>query len=141
MTPAFRFTPDCMAAPALFACSSIAAFSFCYRTENMSELSCDGIPPGKMEADAQWYPFVMVTKPDDWRRPCHQLPDLSYHQTDLAHALHTRRDSHDERHLNTLALLICGIVSARHVQFALIADHVPIRGARMKVSSPAFGAG
>jgi hypothetical protein len=43
---------------------------FCYRTENMSELSCDGIPPGKMEADAQWYPFVMVTKPDDWRRPC-----------------------------------------------------------------------
>jgi hypothetical protein len=46
----------------------------------------------------------------------------------LAHALHTRRDSHDERHLNTLALLICGIVSARHVQFALIADHVPIRG-------------
>jgi hypothetical protein len=32
----------------------------CYRTENMSELSCDGIPPGKMEADAQWYPFVMV---------------------------------------------------------------------------------
>jgi hypothetical protein len=46
----------------------------------------------------------------------------------LAHALHTRRDSHDEQHLNTLALLICGIVSARHVQFAQIADHVPIRG-------------
>ena len=46
----------------------------------------------------------------------------------LAHALHTRRDSHDEQHLNTLALLICGIVSARHVQFAQIADQVPIRG-------------
>lgn len=46
----------------------------------------------------------------------------------LAHALHTRRDSHDERHLNTLALLICGIVGTRHVQFAQIADHVPLRG-------------
>jgi DDE family transposase len=46
----------------------------------------------------------------------------------LAHALHTRRNSHDEQHLNTLALLICGIVSARHVQFAQLADHVPIRG-------------
>jgi hypothetical protein len=46
----------------------------------------------------------------------------------LAHALHTRRDSHDEQHLNTLALLICGIVGARHVQFAQIALHVPIRG-------------
>ena len=46
----------------------------------------------------------------------------------LAHALHARPDSHHERHLNTLALLICGIVGARHVQFAQIADHVPIRG-------------
>jgi hypothetical protein len=46
----------------------------------------------------------------------------------LAHALHARRDSHHEQHLNTLALLICGIVGARHVQFAQIADHVPIRG-------------
>lgn len=46
----------------------------------------------------------------------------------LAHALHTRRDSHDEQHLNTLALLICGIVGARHVQFAQIADYVPQRG-------------
>jgi hypothetical protein len=46
----------------------------------------------------------------------------------LAQALHTRRNSHHEQHLNTLALLICGIVSAQHVQFALIADHAPIRG-------------
>jgi hypothetical protein len=46
----------------------------------------------------------------------------------LAHALHTRRNSHDEQHLNTLALLICGIVSAQHVQFAQVAEHVPIRG-------------
>jgi Transposase DDE domain len=46
----------------------------------------------------------------------------------LAQVLHTRRDSHQEQHLNTLALLICGIVGARHVQFAHVADHAPIRG-------------
>jgi hypothetical protein len=46
----------------------------------------------------------------------------------LAQVLHTRRDSHREQHLNTLALLICGIVGAQHVQFAQIADHVPIGG-------------
>jgi hypothetical protein len=46
----------------------------------------------------------------------------------LAHALHARRGSHHEQHINTLALLICGIVGAGHVQFAQIAEHVPIRG-------------
>jgi len=46
----------------------------------------------------------------------------------LAQVLHTRRDSHQEQHLNTLALLICGIVGAQQVQFAQVADHVPIRG-------------
>src|SRR5512138_1298854 len=46
----------------------------------------------------------------------------------LAQVLHTRRDSHAEQHLNTLALLICGIVGAQHVQFAQIAEHVPLRG-------------
>ena len=46
----------------------------------------------------------------------------------LAQVLHTRRDSHQEQHLNTLAALICGIVGAQHVQFAQVADHVPIRG-------------
>ena len=46
----------------------------------------------------------------------------------LAQVLHTRRDSHQEQHLNTLALLICGIVGAQQVQFAHIANHVPIRG-------------
>jgi Transposase DDE domain len=45
----------------------------------------------------------------------------------LAQVLHTRRNSHQEQHLNTLALLICGIVAAQHVQFAQLADHVPIR--------------
>ena len=48
----------------------------------------------------------------------------------LAHVLHTRRGSHHEQHLNTLAALICGIVGAQHVQFAQIADHVPIRGCK-----------
>ena len=46
----------------------------------------------------------------------------------LAHALHIRRGSHRESHLNTLALLICGIVGSQHVQFAKIAQHMPIRG-------------
>jgi Transposase DDE domain len=45
----------------------------------------------------------------------------------LAHALHTRRNSHHEQHLNTLALLICGIVDAQSVQFDKIAAHAPIR--------------
>jgi hypothetical protein len=48
----------------------------------------------------------------------------------LAQVLHTRRNSHQEQHLNTLALLICGIVGAQHVQFAQVADHVPIRGCK-----------
>jgi hypothetical protein len=46
----------------------------------------------------------------------------------LAHALHTRRESHQEQHLNTLALLICFLVGANHVQFAQVADLVPLRG-------------
>lgn len=45
----------------------------------------------------------------------------------LAHVLHTRRNSHQEQHLNTLALLICGIVDAQHVQFDKLAAHAPIR--------------
>ena len=48
----------------------------------------------------------------------------------LAQTLHARPGSHHEQHINTLALLICGIVSAQHVQFAHIADHAPIRGAK-----------
>src|SRR6266496_3408240 len=46
----------------------------------------------------------------------------------LAQALHIRRGSHRESHLNTLALLICGIVGSQHVQFAKVAQHMPIRG-------------
>lgn len=46
----------------------------------------------------------------------------------LAQVLHTRANSHAEQHLNTLTLLICGIVGAQHVQFDTLASHAPIRG-------------
>jgi hypothetical protein len=46
----------------------------------------------------------------------------------LMQTLQARSGSHQEQHINTLALLICGIVGAQHVQFAQIADHAPIRG-------------
>ena len=45
----------------------------------------------------------------------------------LAQVLHTRANSHAEQHLNTLALLICGIVGAQHVQLDKLASHAPIR--------------
>src|SRR6266516_166879 len=48
----------------------------------------------------------------------------------LAQTLHARPGSDQEQHLNTLAVLICGIVGAQHVQFAQIADHAPIRGGK-----------
>lgn len=46
----------------------------------------------------------------------------------LMQTLHARVGGHQEQHINTLALLICGIVGAQHVQFAQIADHAPLRG-------------
>lgn len=46
----------------------------------------------------------------------------------LAQALHIRPGSHRESHVNTLALLICGIVGSQHVQFAKVAQHMPIGG-------------
>ena len=45
----------------------------------------------------------------------------------LAQTLHTRAGSHAEQHLNTLTLLICGIVGAQHVQLDKLASHAPIR--------------
>ena len=50
----------------------------------------------------------------------------------LALTLRTRPGSHQEQHLNTLAVMICGIVSARHVQFAQIADQARSVARRMK---------
>ena len=46
----------------------------------------------------------------------------------LMQTLQARSGSHQEQHINTLAVLICGIVDAQHVQFAQIADHAPLRG-------------
>jgi hypothetical protein len=46
----------------------------------------------------------------------------------LMQTLQARIGSHQEQHINTLAVLICGIVGAQHVQFARIADHAPLRG-------------
>lgn len=46
----------------------------------------------------------------------------------LTQTLKVRRDSHQEQHITPLALLMCGIGGAQHVQFAQIADHAPIRG-------------
>ena len=46
----------------------------------------------------------------------------------LMQTLQARAGGHQEQHINTLALLICGIVGAQHVQFAQIADHAPLRG-------------
>jgi hypothetical protein len=46
----------------------------------------------------------------------------------LMQTLQVRSGGHQEQHINTLALLICGIVGAQHVQFAHIAEHAPLRG-------------
>jgi hypothetical protein len=46
----------------------------------------------------------------------------------LMQTLQAQTGSHQEQHINTLALLICGIVGAQHVQFAQIADHAPLPG-------------
>jgi hypothetical protein len=45
----------------------------------------------------------------------------------LMQALRARGQSHQEQHINTLALLICGIVGAQHVQFAKVIEHAPFR--------------
>lgn len=39
-----------------------------------------------------------------------------------------RPSRHQEQHLTTLALFICGIVGSQHVQFAHVVQHMPIRG-------------
>jgi hypothetical protein len=74
---------------------------------------------------------VIATKRDDRRQenPMHiNFQTYRSIKRTLAYVLYTRRNSHLEQHLNTLALVICGIVDAQHVQFDKIAAHVPIRG-------------
>ena len=46
----------------------------------------------------------------------------------LMQTLQVRAGGHQEQHINTLALLICGIVAAQHVQLDKLASHAPIRG-------------
>lgn len=48
----------------------------------------------------------------------------------LLQTLPTRPNSHRERHLNTLAALICGIVGAQHSQLPKIASKAPSLGAK-----------
>jgi hypothetical protein len=48
----------------------------------------------------------------------------------LRQTLPARRNSHHEKHLNTLAALICGIVGAQHTQLPKIASRAPSLGAK-----------
>src|SRR5262245_57929621 len=48
----------------------------------------------------------------------------------LLQALPTNGSGHREKHLNTLAALICGIVGAQHTQLPKIASKVPGLGAK-----------
>jgi hypothetical protein len=45
----------------------------------------------------------------------------------LVQAFRVRRQSHQECYVLTLALLICGIVGSRYVQFAKVVEHAPFR--------------
>ena len=103
-------------------------YKFCYRTENMSENWARGHSD---DLQKSWCAARILTS-----LPHHQTGGLTMHPNfrdyrtikgTLAHALHIR-GGHQESHLNTLALLICGIVGSQHVQFAKIAQHMPIRG-------------
>jgi len=83
----------------------------------------------KFERSWLWYPVAFVTKRIDWSFPMH----ITFHtyrtiKRSLMQTLQARSGSHQEQHINTLALLICGIVGAQQVQFAQIADHAPLRG-------------
>src|SRR5215211_2055666 len=48
----------------------------------------------------------------------------------LLQTLPARRNSHHQKHLNTLAALICGIVGAQHTQLPKIASKAPSQGAK-----------
>lgn len=45
----------------------------------------------------------------------------------LMQALHVRGQTHQEQHINTLALFICGIVGSQQVQFAKVIAQTPFR--------------
>jgi len=50
-------------------------------------------------------------------------------KTALRQVIAVNANSHGEKHLNTLAGLVCGIVGSRHSQLPKIADHAPSGGA------------
>lgn len=43
-----------------------------------------------------------------------------------------RAEGHREKHLNTLAALICGLVGGQHAHLSSIADHAPSNGAKQE---------
>lgn len=45
---------------------------------------------------------------------------------------HPRPTGHREKHLNTLAALICGLTGGKHAHLPTIADHAPSNGARQE---------
>ena len=47
----------------------------------------------------------------------------------LMQLYHPRPTGHRERHLNTLAALIGGLIGGRHAHLPAIADHAPSHGA------------
>ena len=49
----------------------------------------------------------------------------------LLQTLPARPNSHHEKHLNTLAAVICGIVGAQHTQLPKIASKAPSQGAKL----------
>jgi hypothetical protein len=51
-------------------------------------------------------------------------------KTTLMHLFSPRPTGHQEKHLNTLAALICGIVGSRHVHTPKMAEHAPGCGAK-----------
>src|SRR3954447_1176425 len=102
---------------------------FRYRTENMSYL-CAGA-----YGCVNWEPMCMVVSlcPDHLIRQQEYPMHINFHtyrtiKRSLAQVLHTRASSHAEQHLNTLSLLICGMLGAQHSQLDKLASHAPIRG-------------
>jgi hypothetical protein len=57
----------------------------------------------------------------------------------LLQAFRVRRQSHQECHVITLALLICGIVGSRQVQFAKVVEHAPFRARKNESIIKRFG--
>jgi hypothetical protein len=53
-------------------------------------------------------------------------------QRAIMHFYQPRPTGHKEKHLNTLAALICGLVGGQHAHLPVIAAHAPSNGARQE---------